>query len=277
MPPFSKVLVANRGEIAIRVFRTLRELGIGTIAVYSEADRASLHVEYADEAYLIGPPPAGESYLKIERILETAGSSGAEAIHPGYGFLAENAGFARACADAGVVWIGPPPEAIDAMGSNVEARERMKAAGVPIIPGNDRAGRDGRARARAGGGDRLSTRDQGGVGRRRKGAQGGPLARRGRARAPTARREGEAYFADPTVYVERFLEDPRHVEVQVLADAHGNVVHLGERDCTIQRRHQKLVEETPSPAVSAELRERSERSRGRAARSATEAQGRSRA
>ncbi len=256
MPPFSKVLVANRGEIAIRVFRTLRELGIGTIAVYSEADRASLHVEYADEAYLIGPPPAGESYLKIERILETAVRSGAEAIHPGYGFLAENAGFARACADAGVVWIGPPPEAIDAMGSKVEARERMKAAGVPIIPGTTEPVETA--------GHALALAEEIGYPLAIKAASGGGGKGLKVARSPdeveraysSARREGEAYFADPTVYVERFLEDPRHVEVQVLADAHGNVVHLGERDCTIQRRHQKLVEETPSPAVSAELRER---------------------
>jgi acetyl-CoA/propionyl-CoA carboxylase biotin carboxyl carrier protein len=256
MPPFSKVLVANRGEIAIRIFRTLRELGIGTVAVYSEADRGSLHVEYADEAFLIGPPPAAQSYLQVERILETARRAGAEAIHPGYGFLAENAAFARACAAAGLVWIGPPPEAIEAMGSKVEARERMKTAGVPIIPGTtepvetveealalaEEIGYPLAIKAASGGGGKglkvARTRDE-------------------VERAYTsARREGEAYFADSTVYVERFLEDPRHVEVQVLADAHGTVVHLGERDCTIQRRHQKLVEETPSPAVSPELRER---------------------
>jgi acetyl-CoA/propionyl-CoA carboxylase biotin carboxyl carrier protein len=256
MPPFSKVLVANRGEIAIRVFRTLRELGIGTIAVYSEADRASLHVEYAEEAYLIGPPAAAESYLKIESILETAARSGAEAIHPGYGFLAENASFARACADAGVVWIGPPPEAIEAMGSKVEARERMKAAGVPIIPGTTEPVETVE--------DALAAAEEIGYPLAIKAASGGGGKGLKVARSPdeveraysSARREGEAYFADPTVYVERFLDDPRHVEVQVLADAHGNVVHLGERDCTIQRRHQKLVEETPSPAVSPELRER---------------------
>jgi acetyl-CoA/propionyl-CoA/long-chain acyl-CoA carboxylase, biotin carboxylase, biotin carboxyl carrier protein len=256
MPPFSKVLVANRGEIAIRVFRTLRELGIGTVAVYSEADRGSLHVEYADEAYLIGPPPAAESYLRVDRILETAARAGAEAIHPGYGFLAENAGFARACAEAGIVWIGPPPEAIEAMGSKVEARERMKAAGVPIIPGTTEPVETSA--------DALALAEEIGYPLAIKAASGGGGKGLKVARAPeeverafsSAQREGEAYFADPTVYVERFLEDPRHVEVQVLADAHGNVVHLGERDCTIQRRQQKLVEETPSPAVSPELRER---------------------
>ncbi len=256
MPPFSKVLVANRGEIAIRVFRTLRELGIGTVAVYSEADRGSLHVEYAEEAYLLGPPPAAESYLRVDRILETARRAGAEAIHPGYGFLAENAGFARACADAGIVWIGPPPEAIEAMGSKVEARERMKAAGVPIIPGTTEpveSAERALALAEEIGYPLAVKAASGGGGKGLKVARTADEVERAYA---SAQREGEAYFADPTVYVERFLEDPRHVEVQVLADAHGNVVHLGERDCTIQRRHQKLVEETPSPAVSAELRER---------------------
>jgi acetyl-CoA/propionyl-CoA carboxylase, biotin carboxylase, biotin carboxyl carrier protein len=256
MPPFSKILVANRSEIAIRIFRTLRELEIGTVAVYSEADRGSLHVAYADEAYLIGPPPAAQSYLDVERILETAARAGAEAIHPGYGFLAENAGFARACEQAGIVWIGPPPEAIEAMGSKVEARERMQAAGVPIIPGTTAPVETVE--------DALALAEQIGYPLAVKAAAGGGGKGLKVARAPdeverafsSARREGEAYFADPTVYVERFLENPRHVEVQVLADAHGNVVHLGERDCTIQRRHQKLVEETPSPAVSEELRER---------------------
>jgi acetyl-CoA/propionyl-CoA/long-chain acyl-CoA carboxylase, biotin carboxylase, biotin carboxyl carrier protein len=256
MPPFPKILVANRGEIAIRVFRTLRELGIGTVGVYSEADRGALHVGYADEAYLIGPPPAAQSYLNVDRIIETARRADAEAVHPGYGFLAENAGFARACADAGLAWIGPPPEAIEAMGSKVEARERMKAAGVPIIPGTTEPVETVE--------EALALAEEIGYPLAIKAASGGGGKGLKVARSPdeversytSARREGEAYFGDSTVYVERFLEDPRHVEVQVLADAHGNVVHLGERDCTIQRRHQKLVEETPSPAVSAELRER---------------------
>jgi acetyl-CoA/propionyl-CoA carboxylase, biotin carboxylase, biotin carboxyl carrier protein len=253
---FSKVLVANRGEIAIRVFRTLRELGIGAVAVYSEADRGSLHAAYADEAYLIGGGPPAESYLNQERILGAARKAGAQAIHPGYGFLAENSAFARACSEHGMVWIGPPPEAIEAMGSKIEARERMRVAGVPIIPGvtepvesadevrrlGDELGWPVAIKASAGGGGKglkvVRDRDE---------------AERA---FESARREGEAYFSDPAVYVERYLEDPRHVEVQVLADTRGNVIHLGERDCTIQRRHQKLVEETPSPAVDEDLRER---------------------
>ncbi|TML96674.1 MAG: acetyl-CoA carboxylase biotin carboxylase subunit [Actinobacteria bacterium] len=256
MALFSKVLVANRGEIAIRVFRTLRELGIGTVAVYSEVDREAAHVAYADEAYLIGEGPPSESYLNQERIFEAARRAGAEAIHPGYGFLAENAVFARACGERGVVWIGPPPEAIEAMGSKIEARERMRAAGVPIIPGvTEPVGSAGEVRRL---GEQLGwpiaiKASAGGGGKGLKLVRGPDEAERA---FESARREGEAYFSDPTVYVERYLEDPRHVEVQVLADAHGNVIHLGERDCTIQRRHQKLVEETPSPAVDEALRER---------------------
>jgi acetyl-CoA/propionyl-CoA carboxylase biotin carboxyl carrier protein len=256
MAVFSKILVANRGEIAIRVFRTLRELGIGTVAVYSEADRGSLHVAAADEAYLIGPGPAPESYLNQERLLETAARAGAEAVHPGYGFLAENADFARACQAAGLVWIGPPPEAIDVMGSKTAARETMRAAGVPIVPGTTAAVESAEDVRRLG--DELGwpiaiKASAGGGGKGLKVVAGPDEADRA---YESARREGEAYFSDPDVYVERYLEDPRHVEVQILADALGNVIHLGERDCTIQRRHQKLVEETPSPAVGDEVRDR---------------------
>jgi acetyl-CoA/propionyl-CoA carboxylase, biotin carboxylase, biotin carboxyl carrier protein len=256
MPPFGKVLVANRGEIAVRVFRTLRELGIATVAVYSEADRTSLHASVADEAYLVGPGAPSESYLNQERIIDAARNAGAEAIHPGYGFLAENASFARACADAGFVWIGPPPEAIDVMGSKVAARELMRSAGVPIIPGTTEPVTSAAEVSRLGdefGWPLAIKASAGGGGKGLKVVESAGEAERAFA---AAQREGESYFADSTVYVEKFIADPRHVEVQVLADDHGNVLHLGERDCTIQRRHQKLIEETPSPAVGPQLRER---------------------
>jgi acetyl-CoA/propionyl-CoA carboxylase biotin carboxyl carrier protein len=256
MAPFRRVLVANRGEIAVRVFRTLRELGIGTVAVYSEADRGGLHVELADDAYLVGPGPSSDSYLRGDRVVDAALRAGAEAIHPGYGFLAENASFTRLVEEAGLTWIGPPPDAIEAMGSKIAARERMRVAGVPIVPGTTTAAETLE--------DVLAAADEVGYPIAIKASAGGGGRGLRVARAPedverayeVARREGEAYFADATVYVERYIDDPRHVEVQVLADAHGNVIHLGERDCTIQRRHQKLVEETPSPAVDDELRAR---------------------
>ncbi len=256
MATFSKVLVANRGEIAVRIFRTLRELGLGTVAVYSDADRGRLHVQAADEAYRIGPGPADASYLCGDVIIEVALRAGVEAVHPGYGFLAENAAFARAVEAAGLTWIGPPPAAIELMGSKTEARAVMAAAGVPIIPGatdpvatvegvvelGEEIGYPLIIKAAAGGGG--------------KGMELVSDASEAARAFEAAQRQGLKYFADDTVYVERYLEDPRHVEAQILADGHGTVLFLGERDCTIQRRHQKLVEETPSPAVDRALRER---------------------
>ncbi|MEX2105680.1 MAG: acetyl-CoA carboxylase biotin carboxylase subunit [Solirubrobacterales bacterium] len=253
---FEKVLIANRGEIAIRVARTLKEMGIGSVAVYSEIDRDAPHVREADEAFLIGPAVPAESYLDVVKIIDTAREAGAEAIHPGYGFLAENADFARACAESGIVFIGPPPEAIEAMGSKTRAREIMAEAGVPIVPGATAPAKDlAEAREQA---------DDAGYPVACKAAGGGGGKGFRVAMTPDdlqeayegAAREGEKFFSDARVYVERYLEDPRHVEVQVLADSQGNVIHLGERDCSIQRRHQKVIEEAPGPRVDAEMRER---------------------
>jgi acetyl-CoA/propionyl-CoA carboxylase biotin carboxyl carrier protein len=253
---FEKVLIANRGEIAIRVARTLKEMGIGSVAVYSEIDRDAPHVREADEAFLIGPAVPAESYLNVAKIVDTAKEAGAEAIHPGYGFLAENADFARACGEAGIVFIGPPPEAIEAMGSKTRAREIMAEAGVPIVPGATAPAKDlDEAREQAeDAGYPVACKAAGGGGG--KGFRVAMTPDDLEEAFEGAGREGEKFFSDDRVYVERYLEDPRHVEVQVLADSQGSVIHLGERDCSIQRRHQKVIEEAPGPHVDEAMRER---------------------
>jgi acetyl-CoA/propionyl-CoA carboxylase biotin carboxyl carrier protein len=256
---FTKVLVANRGEIAVRIVRALEELGISSVAVYSEHDRDALHARRAEEAYNLGGGPAAENYLSIEKILDVATRSGAEAIHPGYGFLAENAPFAQACADAGVVFIGPPASAIEAMGSKTRARELMQAAGVPIVPGTTEpvaTVADALKLAKGEIGFPVAVKAAGGGGG--KGFRVALGEDELQSAFEGASREGEKFFSDPTVYLERYLPDPRHVEVQVLADRHGNVIHLGERDCSIQRRHQKVIEESPAPewVVDPAMRER---------------------
>jgi acetyl-CoA/propionyl-CoA carboxylase biotin carboxyl carrier protein len=254
---FSKVLIANRGEIAVRIMRACEELGIGTVAVYSELDRDALHVKRADEAYLLGPGPAAESYLAVDKLLDAIERSGAEAVHPGYGFLAENAGFAAALEERGITFIGPPSSAIEAMGSKTRARELMSKAGVPIVPGTTEpvaSIEDARKLIDTTIGYPVAVKAAGGGG-----GKGFRVALSGeelQAAFEGAAREGEKFFSDATVYLERYLPDPRHVEVQVLADKHGNVIHLGERDCSIQRRHQKLIEEAPAPAVDEALRAR---------------------
>jgi acetyl-CoA carboxylase, biotin carboxylase subunit len=249
-----KVLVANRGEIAVRIMRTCRELGIPSVAVYSEPDRMALHTIYATEAYPIGPAPAAQSYLDIDRIIETAKKSGADAIHPGYGFLSERASFARACADAKITFIGPDPHAIETMGEKTLARRTMIAAGVPVVPGTERPvetfalaleaarkiGYPLMLKAAAGGG---------GKGMRLVKAEGDL-----QGAFETAQREATAAFGDGSVYLERYIETPRHIEIQVFGDRHGRVIHLNERECSIQRRHQKVIEECPSPFVDEELR-----------------------
>jgi acetyl-CoA/propionyl-CoA carboxylase, biotin carboxylase, biotin carboxyl carrier protein len=252
---FGKVLIANRGEISVRIVRALREMGVTSVAVYSDPDREALHARIADEAYHVGPAPATASYLNVERVIEVARKSGAEAIHPGYGFLAESAPFARAVEEAGLVWIGPHPKAMEAMGSKVESRRLMAKAGVPMVPGT----RDSIASAKQVGlfgeehGFPVAVKASAGGG-----GKGFAVARDAfeAARAfERASREGEAYFGDGSVYVEKYLSAPRHVEIQVVRDRHGNAVHLGERDCSIQRRHQKLIEECPSPAIDPKMRE----------------------
>jgi acetyl-CoA carboxylase, biotin carboxylase subunit len=252
---FKKVLIANRGEIALRVIRACRELGIRTVAVYSEADRYSLHVRFADEAVCIGPPPSKDSYLSIPRLIATAEVTNADAIHPGYGFLAENANFAEICGTSGLTFIGPSPEAISAMGDKAFAKDTMRKAGVPVIPGSDGVISDfNEARRVAGeiGYPVIIKATAGGGGRgMRIVREHGEFENAFR----TASHEAERAFGNPSVYIEKYLEEPRHIEIQVMGDRHGNVVHFGERDCSIQRRHQKLVEESPSPAITPELRE----------------------
>src|SRR5690242_7710364 len=252
---FSKVLIANRGEIAVRIIRACEELGIASVAVYSELDRDAIHVRRAGEAYLLGPGPASESYLKIEKLLEVIEQSGAEDVHPGYGFLAENAAFAAALEERGITFIGPPSTAIEAMGSKTRARELMAEAGVPIVPGTtEPVSTVEQAREMIGEtiGYPVAVKAAGGGEGFRVALSDDELA----TAFEGAAREGEKFFSDPTVYLERYLHDPRHVEVQVLADTHGNVIHLGERDCSLQRRHQKLIEEAPAPAVDDALRAR---------------------
>src|SRR5947209_3388172 len=254
---FSKVLIANRGEIAVRIIRACEELGIDTVAVYSELDREAPHVKRAGEAFLLGPGPASESYLNIEKLIDAVKRSGAEAVHPGYGFLAENARFARALADAGMTFIGPPASAIEAMGSKTRARELMKEAGVPIVPGTTEPVEtleDARKVIEETIGYPVAVKAAGGGGG--KGFRVALSEDKLQDAFEGAAREGEKFFSDSTVYLERYLPDPRHVEVQVLAATHGNVIHLGERDCSLQPRHQKLIEAPPAPAVDQELRAR---------------------
>ena len=254
---FKKVLVANRGEIAVRILRAYRELGLESVAVYSEADRSALHVRYADEAYLLGPSPSRESYLRGDKIIDIARRCHADAIHPGYGFLAERESFAADCNDAGLVFIGPRPSAIAAMGDKMVARETVQAAGVPIVPGTEGTGSmtdsELLAVARNIGFPLLVKASAGGGG---KGMREVSSLEEMPALLQSARREAESAFGDGNVYLEKLVEGARHIEIQILADQYGNVIHLGERDCSLQRRHQKLIEESPSPFMDDELRQR---------------------
>lgn len=253
---FKKILIANRGEIALRVLRACREMDIATVAVYSDADRAGLHVRKADEAYRLGPAPASESYLNIERILAVAKTSGADAVHPGYGFLSENPKFVQACNQAGVKFIGPPAPAMEIMGSKTRARQQMEKVGVPFVPGTSRGIADlaeGEESARRIGYPVMLKAAAGGGGKgMRLAASEQELA----SAFETARGEAMRAFGDDEVYLEKAIVDPRHIEMQVLADEHGNCVYLGERECSIQRRHQKILEESPSPACTDEMRRR---------------------
>ncbi|MGO4807781.1 acetyl/propionyl/methylcrotonyl-CoA carboxylase subunit alpha [Arthrobacter sp. 2MCAF15] len=252
---FQRVLVANRGEIAVRIIRTLRRLGIESVAVYSEPEAGALHVKLADHAVCIGSGPVSESYLLGARIIAAAAETNAEAIHPGYGLLSENAGFARACKSAGLVFIGPAPEAMEAMGAKIASRQLMERAGVPVVPGGLEAVTEFDSASK------LAVEIGYPVAVKASGAGGGKGFRVATAESELAaalegaRGEGERFFGDGTVYLERYLEDPRHIEIQILADGHGNVVHLFERDCSIQRRHQKLIEEAPAPHVSSKMRQ----------------------
>ncbi len=253
---FDTVLIANRGEIAVRIVRTLRRLGVRSVTVHSDADAGARHVREADVAVRLGPAPARESYLSVERLLAAAAQTGAQAVHPGYGFLSENAGFARACADAGLVFVGPPPAAVEAMGDKIRARGLMRAAGVPVVPGCDEPGlSDAELLAAAPGvGFPLLVKPSAGGGGKGMHQVDDPADLP--AALARARRQAAAGFGDDTLFLERFVPRPRHVEVQVLADAHGTVLHLGERECSLQRRHQKVVEEAPSPLLVPHLRER---------------------
>ncbi len=250
------MLVANRGEIAVRVMRACRELGIRTVAVYSEADRAALHVRFADEAYPIGPAPSTESYLRIDRILEVARRSGADAIHPGYGFLAENPAFARAVREAGIVFVGPPVPAMELMGSKTASRRAVRAAGLPAVPGTDHdlpSFEEVRRRAESIGFPVMLKASAGGGG---KGLRLVNSAAELESAYRNARSEAQNAFNDPSVYIEKYIPRPRHIEIQILGDHYGNLIHLGERECSLQRRHQKVMEECPSPIMTDDLRRR---------------------
>ncbi|HSJ05230.1 MAG TPA: acetyl-CoA carboxylase biotin carboxylase subunit [Longimicrobiales bacterium] len=253
---FRKVLIANRGEIALRIIRACQEMGIRTVAVYSEADRESLHVRFADEDVCIGPPPARDSYLNIPRIIAAAEITGADAIHPGYGFMAENAEFAEICERSDIVFIGPSAEQIRLMGDKAVARRTMMGVGVPTVPGSDGAIEDGEAALEIARGIGFPVLIKAAAGGGGKGMRVANDADAFHVQLQMAQNEARAAFGDPSVYLEKYLARPRHIEIQVMGDRHGNVVHLGERECSLQRRHQKLVEEAPSVAVSPELREK---------------------